>query len=546
MVFIASSHLRALRLIKILDSRITSEDIQILRAFQFKHNHFLSLNAFKSLPSVFPAIRIPSFDRIRTRIHFLSGLEAAVYDCCINSCCCFVGGYKNDNSCRFCGEARYVENTQRARKRYTYSPLIPRLLGLYENRTMCQEMLYRHEYKIPLDSNNRVSGPDNSIRITDIWDGSVYRELKSRVIHINGKRSKATYFSDPHDLALGLTTDGFAPWKRRKYTAWPLLIINYNLPPDKRFHKKHIIALSVIPGPKKPKDVDSFLFPLVEELLELSQGVRAFDASTGHYFRLRAFLILAFGDIPAVSLILKMKGHNGIRSCRSCNIKGLRVPDTDSTMHYVPLDRSSHPCAGPIPKYDPRNLPLRSHEEFHANAQAVITAETRAEEERLGKLYGIKGRTILLSLDSLSFPHSFPYDFMHLIYENLIKNLILLWTNEFKGLSVGTGDYVLDPTVWDAIGAATAKSSDTIPSAYSARLGSISGDRSTFTADNYSFWALYIGPILLRHTFNHPCYYDHFVQLVRLLHICLKFEYTSADVKYIRDGFVEWVETYER
>ena len=97
MVFIAFSHLRASCLIKILDSRITVEDIQILRAFQFKHNHFLSLNAFKSLPSVFPEICIPSFDRIQTQIHFLSGLEAALYDCCINSCCCFVGGYENDS-----------------------------------------------------------------------------------------------------------------------------------------------------------------------------------------------------------------------------------------------------------------------------------------------------------------------------------------------------------------------------------------------------------------------------------------------------------------
>ena len=128
----------------------------------------------------------------------------------------------------------------------------------------------------------------------------------------------------------------------------------------------------------------------------------------------------------------------------------------------------------------------------------------------------------------------------------LIKNLIALWTNNFKELDTGTGDYSLGPSVWEAIGAATASASDTIPSAYSARLRSISDDRSTYTADNYSFWALYIGPILLQRKFNHLRYYKHFVHLVQLIHLCLKFEYTAGDVRNIRDGFISWVETYKR
>ena len=255
---------------------------------------------------------------------------------------------------------------------------------------------------------------------------------------------------------------------------------------------------------------------------------------------------MAFGDIPAMSFLLKMKGHNGIKSCRQCNIHGLRAPNADGTAHYVPLDRSSHPEAGRPLIYDLRQLPMQTHEEFLKCAQEVITAPTRADEEKLAKHYGIKGKTILIGLDSLSFPSSFPYDFMHLIYENLLKNLICLWTNDYKDLNTGTGSYTISATVWDAIGTATSKASDTIPSAYSARLGSISKDRSTFTADNYSFWALYIGPILLRWKFNQQCYYNHFVQLVSLIHICLKFDYTEGDVKTIREGFISWVLTYEK
>lgn len=47
---------------------------------------------------------------------------------------------------------------------------------------------------------------------------------------------------------------------------------------------------------------------------------------------------------------------------------------------------------------------------------------------------------------------------MHLIYENLIKNLILLWTGKFKDINEGSGSHKLAPHVWEAIGAPTAAS----------------------------------------------------------------------------------------
>ncbi len=37
----------------------------------------------------------------------------------------------------------------------------------------------------------------------------------------------------------------------------------------------NILSLGVIPRPKKPADIDSFLWPLIQELLKLSEGVQA-------------------------------------------------------------------------------------------------------------------------------------------------------------------------------------------------------------------------------------------------------------------------------
>ena len=85
------------------------------------------------------------------------------------------------------------------------------------------------------------------------------------------------FFSDPRDIALGFSTDGFGPFKKRNKTAWPLVMFNYNIPPKERFRKDHLIRLGTIPGPKKPADSDSFLWPVVQELLQLEIGVSAFD-----------------------------------------------------------------------------------------------------------------------------------------------------------------------------------------------------------------------------------------------------------------------------
>lgn len=135
---------------------------------------------------------------------------------------------------------------------------------------------------------------------------------------------------------------------------------------------------------------------------------------------------------------------------------------------------------------------------------------------------------------------------MHLLWENAIKNLVSLWTGDFKGLDVGTGSYQFEKSVWDAIGDATAAAGATIPSCYtSARPPNIASNRSATTADSWSFWTLFLGPILLHRRFVDQKYYDHFIDLVVLLHICLQFTITAADVVHLRDGFALWVEKFE-
>lgn len=291
---------------------------------------------------------------------------------------------------------------------------------------------------------------------------------------------------------------------------------------------------------------------MVQELLQLAVGVKTFDSDAGKHFWLRTYLICGFGDYPAMSMALQMKGHNSIFPCRMCLIEGLRIPDSSATTHYVPLHRANHPdvVAGAtrqkVQEYDPANLPLRTPAQFMKHAHLVQFAEDEATTEELGKACGIKGIPLLSCLPSLFIPTSFPFDFMHLIWENLIKNLVLLFTGAFKDLNHSDQDYLIQPSVWEAIGEATARLGSTIPSAYGARPQNIASDKTYCTADSWSFWTLYLSPVLLQRRFHNQDYYSHFVELVRLLNICLQFSITWSEVEEIRVGFQKWVLEYER
>ncbi|KAF7303035.1 hypothetical protein MKEN_01266800 [Mycena kentingensis (nom. inval.)] len=196
---------------------------------------------------------------------------------------------------------------------------------------------------------------------------------------------------------------------------------------------------------------------------------------------------------------------------------------TNKTL-YIPCDRLTHPTAEEPLTYDPRNLPLRTHEEFYAQAKEVSDARTAIAADELARKYGIKGLPILYHVKSLRFPHSFPFDFMHLIWENLIPNLILLWTNEFKGLDHGMRDYTIDKAIWEAVGKQTAEAGDTIPGAFGAR-----GPKHAEQGRRV----------------QRPAYYDHFVLLVQILTKCLQFDITRQELDWLRVKIPLWVEKYE-
>jgi len=251
-------------------------------------------------------------------------------------------------------------------------PLIPRLRALVSNRTYATHLQYHADEH----AKTRMCTPGTT---TDIFDRLHYRLLLGERVVVRDQTLTHHYFSDHHDIALGFATNGFAPFKKWKHTAWILLVFNYNLPPDERFQRDNILCVGIIPGPKKPWNADSFIHPLMQELLELAIGVPAYDALSSRRFALHAYLITAFGDIPAISMIMRMKGHNSLCPCQMCEIRGIRILNLQNRTLYVPLSCRNHPKPTDVVEYRPERLPLRSHDSFMVQANAVESTPTEVQ-----------------------------------------------------------------------------------------------------------------------------------------------------------------------
>ncbi|KAF8239424.1 hypothetical protein L208DRAFT_1237679 [Tricholoma matsutake] len=135
---------------------------------------------------------------------------------------------------------------------------------------------------------------------------------------------------------------------------------------------------------------------------------------------------------------------------------------------------------------------------------------------------------------------------MHLIWVNLIPNLVLFWTGKFKDLDHDGQDYVIMKTVWEVIGEATFWAGETIPAAFGSRIPNVVLEKAHMIAETYSIWTLYLAPVLLKGRFLDECYYNHFVKLVQLLTCCIDLEITHEEIDDLDQNFQKWVQDYEQ
>ena len=86
-----------------------------------------------------------------------------------------------------------------------------------------------------------------------------------------------------------------------------------------------MFQLAVLPGRRAPKNLDSFLKPIVDEFKDLSNHGLLIKRNGEFVCSARINLVIASGDIPAAASLSHHTGHMSKNGCRLCRITVKRV-----------------------------------------------------------------------------------------------------------------------------------------------------------------------------------------------------------------------------
>ena len=185
--------------------------------------------------SILPEINTcPPSEYAATKLLRKLGLEHVDIDVCLNSCILYRGEDADKDTCTkpTCRAPRFRRaGTRRvAQKVLRYFPLIPHLQRIYSTPKRAALQTWHHSNK-SLDGKMRHAADSKQWEFVDSMDES--------------------FTSEPRNIRLGLATDGLNPFsvKRSTWSTWPVVLVNYNVPPWLTTKKGFLILSMIIPGP---------------------------------------------------------------------------------------------------------------------------------------------------------------------------------------------------------------------------------------------------------------------------------------------------------
>lgn len=332
---------------------------------------------------------------------------------------------------------------------------------------------------------------------------------------------------------------------RRIIIRAPLEVVIYNFSPLIRTQLKHVLSLGVIPGPREPKNMNSFLFPIYAECIQGAIGISALKLDAFgdlQRFQLHFYLIFVFSDIKAVIKARCTKGPNSVCPCHECKIKGTRDPGNPRvTTHYVP-----HTLPGEVNSQiqgllnDPK-----THEWYMQVYLDIENADSQAERQRILKAAGVNGVPIIGMLPSIDIAKSMPYGFMHQMFLNTFPNLCRHWQGVFKNIDARHERYHVSDKTWELIGEETINANATIPSSMVRLLPDIYTDRGHYNAESWYFWMVWVSPYVLKGRLDEE-FYNHHLRLVDFVKDCTASVITPEMLRKINNDIHYWHADYER
>jgi Transposase family tnp2 len=241
-------------------------------------------------------------------------------------------------------------------------------------------------------------------------------------------------FGDKRDTALSISSDGAQLTMKKQSNMWLLIVVLLNLPPEMCYRADNVIIPLAIPGPSAPGDIESFIYPLFEEMAQASVGMWTWDAVDSSYFVLRAYICGVKGDMLGSAKLSGMAGHSAKRGDRFSLVPGAYpAKDKGGKAQYYPISPPEKE------KYneerdvvDLNNLPLRDQKHYWETIERLGSAATKTERQNIVQETGISRLTMCAASPAFLHPSFFPLDPFHLFYENCMVHIWDLWVSHSK------------------------------------------------------------------------------------------------------------------
>ena len=456
-----------------------------------------------------------SYDKVKRRIRWLSGVVPLEHDMCPSSCQAYTGPYSELEVCPRCSTTRYFPGTTTPRKRFTTVPIGPVIQAFYGSRDTADHMHYlERRLAANVDHARRAGGhlgkyDDTSCgkELLDAWTAGVFRKT---------------------DVALQISIDGAQLRADQPSEAWVFIWIIHNLPPSLRYKKQFVIPGAIVPGPNKPGDIDSFLFPSVFHVASLQrEGLKIYDASTDAYIlKSTPVIIFATADSLGSASMSGMVGHSGKWGCRLYCDMPSRHRTGDG--HYYPIMHRPHDydligCShSDVHNEDLSRYRADLAQKYKQNLEFLLASHTQTEYRTRCLAVGLCKQTLFSGLpcQPIPVPNVFIMDIMHLTMLNDPDLFLKLFTGKldvYEPDDRSTWDWAIfyrNNDLWKAHGETVVRAVPYIPSSF----GRAPRDPAKKLNTGYKAWEFQqyiygLGPMLFRHLLPRK-YWLNFCKLV--------------------------------
>ncbi|CAC5395360.1 unnamed protein product [Mytilus coruscus] len=220
-------------------------------------------------------------------------------------CACEEYRFTDRQTCEICNQDRSVGT-----KYYTI-PVGPRLQQLREVKSLARLTALMECI------------PEKSRFVADLHESSSWATFSKQM----GKNA----------IALSYCSDGFNPFhhiiSQGSYSIWAQSSLILNLPQHMRAKTGTTLLLGLISGPRAPKKLNKYNEILVNELVQLKDGLATFNGDIKQRGVVKVGLLFMVGDVPGMAKEQNRVQQNAKTSCSHCTIAGVHSCILDKTVY---------------------------------------------------------------------------------------------------------------------------------------------------------------------------------------------------------------------